>query len=84
MEDKDKKALTDMEKISTEYIKLLSHIESTVKNGEEPLDEGLLKLWIQLATAIELLGGRVSESTAHILQIPFIPQPKKEESRKKD
>lgn len=76
LEDRERESitLTDLEKLTADYIKLLSYIESTTKSEGKPLDDKLLRLWIQLATAIELLSGKVNETTAHILQVPFIPK----------
>jgi len=82
LEDRESITPIDLEKLTADYIKLLSYIESTTKSEGKPLDDKLLKLWIQLATAIELLSGKVNETTAHILQVPFIPKSeKKKETR---
>ncbi len=78
---KKPKKVVDLEKLSTEYVKLLTYLES-VARGEEELDDKLIKLWIQLATAMEILGRKVDEKTAHIFQVPFIPYATKE--KKKD
>ena len=77
LEDRESITPIDLEKLTADYIKLLSYIESTTKSEGKPLDDKLLKLWIQLATAIELLSGKVNETTAHILQVPFIPKSEK-------
>lgn len=63
---------TRIEEIASDYVKLVYLVEESIKEGRR-LGDKIIRLWIKLATALELLNGRVSEETAYTLHIPFIP-----------
>ena len=66
--------------IASDYVKLVYIIEEYI--GKQGIvNKDLVRLWIELATAIEILSGKVSEETARIFQVPFIPISSKKSNR---
>lgn len=68
--------------IASDYVKLTYTIEEYLKE-QGIVDKDLVRLWIELATAIEMFSGKVSEETAHIFQVPFIPISSRKSNRSK-
>ena len=69
--------------IALSYIKFIYIIKECL-GKQSIVNKDLVRLWIKLATAIEMLSGKVSEETAHIFQVPFIPMSIRKSNRSRD
>lgn len=61
-----------IKELASDYVELVYLVEESIRDGMR-LNNKIIRLWIKLATALELLSGRISEETAHILHVPFTP-----------